>query len=116
MEDYPYRTVPNLEDYPYHTLPVLEERNQAHASTAHATTSLPHGYDLPIPYPRTHTLPYPHISITYMHAFRATESDDDEETLHTNIVARLATEKAKARKKDGRGQFEEDKLNLDISD
>jgi hypothetical protein len=49
-------------------------------------------------------------------AFRATESDDDEDTLHTNILARLATEKAKTKGKDGRTQFEEDKLNLYISD
>jgi hypothetical protein len=47
---------------------------------------------------------------------QATESDDDEVTLHTNIMARLASEKAKNRKKEGRAQFEQDKLNLYISD
>jgi hypothetical protein len=51
-----------------------------------------------------------------VHAFRATESDDDEETLHTNILARLVTEMTKAKGKDVRTQFEEDKHNLYVSD
>jgi hypothetical protein len=50
------------------------------------------------------------------YAFRATESDDDEEALHANIMARLASEKSKSKKKDGGAQFEQDKHDLYISD
>lgn len=79
--------------------------------------------DLPYPTsPNRRTYPYRTVTDTkpptlaYVHAFRATESDDDEDTLHTNIMARLVSEKAKNRKKEGRVQFEKDKLDLYISD
>jgi hypothetical protein len=60
-------------------------------------------------------LPY-RAHITYARAFRATESDDEEDALHTNILARMVTEKGKAKGKGGRAEYEQDKLNLDISD
>jgi hypothetical protein len=66
--------------------------------------------------PLTHTdLPY-HTHKTYAHALWATESDDHEDALHANIMARLVTEKGKAKKRDGRSQFEEDKADRYISD
>jgi hypothetical protein len=64
----------------------------------------------------THTNLLYRTHLTYAHASRATESDDEEEALHTNIMARMVTEKGKAKGKGGRAEYEQDKLNLDISD